>query len=315
MSDKTVPTILVPCQVPDDLIPHFLPGGGISILAGAPNVGKTALLASLLKAFQTGAPIFGRTPRVVQWGYINSDRGWDKGAGLWLRRAGVELAHYSLADDPSFSPKRLRRKWERVDVLASLIDKLSLPRDSGVIVDPMSLFLGGNLLDYDACMCACMEIRAYIRDRGYTILGLAHSGKMKADKSERYVRTSDQILGSTAISGFSDAILHLASPEELDEPYYQLSWHPHGAQAERYLLERDDQGLFVPYVQVTEKTRRQAVLQAIPTTGEAVPLPTIIAAAAGLPCSTKTVKRILVELIEEGIIVKVQRGWYRRATH
>lgn len=299
------------CQVPDDLIPHFLPGGGISILAGAPSAGKTALVAGLLRDLKAGRLIFGRQPRVVPWGYINTDRSWAKGAGMWLERAGVELPHYSLADDHDFSPKRLRRKFERVDVLASLIDKLNLPPDSGVFVDPISLFLGGNLLDYDSCMCACMEIRAYLRAKAYTLFGLAHSGKMKADKSERYVRTTDQILGSTAIPGFSDAILHLASPEELNKSYYQLTWHPHGAKAETYVLDRDDQGLFVPWTGIDDAVRRQ-LLNRMPEPPATISTPALFEYAQTIPMTKRTFERALDTLLQSGYIERISRGCYRK---
>ena len=307
----TVPFRLPACQVPDDLLPDYLPGGGISILAGAPTAGKTALVAGLLRDLLAGRPIFGRTPRQVAWGYINSDRSWAKGAGLWLKRAGVDIPYYSLADDPGFSPKRLRRKWERVDVLASFIDKLGLPPDSGILADPISVYLGGNLLDYDACMVACLEIRAYLRERRYTLLGLAHSGKMKADKTDRYVRTTDQVLGSTAIPGFSDAILHLATPEEIGKTYYRLTWHPHGAKAETYVLERDDQGLFIPYAGVDEANKRR-VLSCLPLAPDSVPLKTIIDFAQQFPLSRSTVIRVLEALIDDGLVEKVGYGQYQK---
>lgn len=298
------------CQVPDDILPHFLPGGGISILAGAPNVGKTALVATLLRDIAAGRTVFGHQPRAgVSIGYVNTDRSWAKGAGLWLQRAGVELVHYSLADDASFNPKRLRRKFERVDVLASLIDSLKLPPDSLVNVDPVSIFLGGNLLDYDACMCACLELRAYLRERRYTLLGLAHSGKLKADKGDRYVRVTDQILGSTAIAGFSDAILYLASPEELAKSYYQLAWHPHGAKAEIYKLERDEQGLFTPYMGVDDANKRR-VLQVLPFLPDALALGAIVEAAQQFPLSRATVKRVLEALIDDNLIQKARFGQY-----
>lgn len=301
----------VPCQDPADILPHYLPGGGISILAGAPNAGKTALLAGLLRDLLAGRPIFGRQPRRVAWGYINTDRKWDKGAGLWLQRAGVELAHYSLADDTLFNPKRLKKKWERVDVLISLIDSLNLPPDSGVAVDPMSLFLGGNLLDYDACMVACLEMRAYILKKQYTLFGLAHSGKMKADKSDRYVRTTDQILGSTAIPGFSDAILHLATPEELGKSYYQLTWHPHGAKAETYVLDRDENGLFVPWMGVDSGTARR-ILNFFPDPPVTIGLQALCELADAIPLTRRTVERTLEKLVDTGYVEKVARALYRR---
>lgn len=308
----TLATPPSPCQVPDDILPDFLPGGGISILAGAPNLGKTALLATMLRELQAGRPVFGHAPRQVSIGYVNTDRTWSKGAGLWLARVGIDLPYYSLCDDRTFNPKRLRRKYERVDVLISLIDTLKLPPDSLIIVDPIALFLGGNLLDYDSCACAALEIRAYLAVRQYTLLATAHSGKLKADKGERYVRTSDQILGSTAIPGFTDAVLHLASPEELGKSYYQLTWHPHGAKAEAYLLTRDRQGLFDAYIDTAPLEVIDQILQFIPTDGMPMTLAQILAFTESIPCSRRTTIRLLRQLVELGKLVHFGHGQYRR---
>ena len=180
-----------PIPIPD-LIPNRLPGGGISILAGAPNIGKTALLATLLRDLHDGRPIFGHQPDPVSAiGMINADRGWAKGAGHWLAQAGYpEIAHYSLSDDASFNVKRLRRKFDRTDILAGLIDSLKLPAYALVVVDPVSLFLGGNLLDYDACMVACHEIRSYLRLRRYTMLATAGPSPLMFACANRLISAS-----------------------------------------------------------------------------------------------------------------------------
>jgi AAA domain len=308
------PAGLPPVPVPD-VIPDRLPGGGISILAGAPNMGKTALISTILRDLRDGRPIFGHQPRAVPGiGVINTDRGWAKGAGLWLQRAGFpEVPHYSLADDPDFNMKRLRRKFDRTDILASMIDSLGLPPDSVINVDPISLFLGGNLLDYDSCMVACGEIRAYLRERRYTMLATAHSAKLKMNKQDRYMRMEDQVLGSTAISGFSDTSLYLASPQETGKEYYQLVWHPHGAKRETYCLERDPQGLFVPYTGVDTATQAR-VLALFPADGVTIGFAALVEYAEALPLSKATVKRTLDALLDRGVVERVKHGLYRHIT-
>lgn len=318
----SLPKIPPVCQAPDapsppvpDVIPGRLPGGGISILAGAPNIGKTALLSTILRDLRDHRPIFGHEARALPGiGIVNADRGWSKGAGLWLARAGFpEVRYYSLADDTTFNPKRLRHKHERTDLLANFADRLELPPGSLLSVDPISLFLGGNLLDYDACMVACHEIRAYLRLRRYTLLATAHSAKLKADKRERYLRMQDQVLGSTAISGFTDSALYLASPAETGKSYYLLVWHPHGDKEETYSLERDDQGLFVPYSGVDGATQAR-VLSLFPAENVEISLAALVEYAEALPLSRATVKRTLETLIDRGSVERAGRGLYRRVT-
>jgi len=319
----SVPKSRIDCQAPSstdeilipDVIPYLLPGGGISILAGSPNVGKTALLATLVRDLRDQRLIFGHQPRALPGiGVINTDRGWAKGAGLWFARAGYgDVVYYSLSDDRTFNMKRLRKRLDRTDILFSFIDGLFLPPESLVYVDPISIFLGGNLLDYDACAIATGEIRAYLRERRLTMLAAAHSAKLRANKQDRYMRMQDQVLGSTAISGFTDSALYLASPQETGKAYYTLVWHPHGSKEERYYLERDEQGLFIPYTGVDTGTQMR-VLALFPDNGGEVGLTALVEAAGAIPLSKATVKRGIDALLDDGTIERVKHGLYRRIT-
>lgn len=296
-----------------DPLPGVLPMGGISLLAGAPNVGKTALLAGLLRNFRDQRPIFGRQPNpVAAIGYINADRGWARGSGVWFERAGYpEIQQYSMSDDPAFNPKRLRKKHERTDILASFIDGLKLPPHSLIVVDPIALFLGGNLLNYDDCAVACHEIRVLLRTRQYTMLATAHSAKIKSDKKERYLRLQDQVLGSTAISGFTDTMMYLASPQETGKAYFTFLWHPHASPAEEFYLEQGEQGLFLPY-SGADAANMTRVLQLFPVDDRPIALAALVELAEIYPLSRATVKRVLDELLDHGTIARVGKGQYAR---
>ena len=306
-----------PCQVPSipytDPLPGVLPTGGISLLAGAPNVGKTALLAGILRNFRDQLPIFGRQPNPVAGiGYINADRSWARGSGIWFERIGYpEIPQYTMSDDAAFNPKRLRKKHERTDILATFIDLLKLPPHSLIVVDPIALFLGGNLLSYDDCAVACHEIRAYLRLRKYTMLATAHSSKIKADKKERYMRLQDQILGSTAIFGFSDTMLYLASPQETGKPYFTFLWHPHQAPAEVFQLEQDDRGLFQMYTGA-DSANQTRVMALLPEDGTPIAFGTLVELADQYPLSRATVARVLDALIDLGKVDKPEHGMYVR---
>jgi len=299
-----------PRSFPDPL-PLIIPAGGISLLAGAPNVGKTALIAHFARAFRDSRPIFGHQPNPVdEVACINADRGWSRGAGEWFKRAGFpEIRYYSMADDRSFDPRSLRKKYERTLRLTEFIHKLKLPRRTLLFVDPVSLFLGGNLLDYDSCAVACHEIRQLLDEETLTMTATAHSGKLKADKRERYARMQDQILGSTALFGFTDTQMYLAGPEETGKSYYTFVWHSHLAPPEFFTLERDEQGLFVPYSGADEGncSRVLALL------GEdEIGLAALVELAQQIPLSRATIKRVLEVLIERERVEKVRHGIYRK---
>lgn len=314
-----------------DLVPHLLPREGLCLLAGCPNLGKTALLAGLLRQLRDGEPIFGHPPTLVPpIGIIATDRRWASGAGEWFKRVGFsEIRHYALADDRTLDARSLRRRNERVAVLGEYIDHLRLPIGGLVSVDPVTLFLGGQLLDYDACAVACCEIRQLLQRRGLTLLGTVHTVKLRADARQRYVRPQDAILGSTAIAGSADTLFCLQAPEETGEECYTLTIVSHTAAPETIHLERNEQGLFVPY-DVARNPRKAAcdlvvsVLSAdhTPMTAAAIlaalnALAVAAAAEVGIPptlpaMNKRTLFRVLRQLQVEGRIVK-EIGGYRRS--
>jgi GTPase SAR1 family protein len=312
------PVIEFPKAVPPPPSRHPIPGYihayTINLLAGASGVGKSALLASLMAVkFRDALPIFGHpTTKLPAIGVINADRDWESGAGEWFRRAGFsDIRYYSMADDPTFDPRRLRRKFDRPQLLIEFIGKLQLPKDSLVFVDPISLFLGGNLLDYDTCACACHEIRKFLKDAKITSIDTAHSSKLKADQKDRYARLQDRILGSTALLGYSDTQMYLAAPEETGEPFYTFLLHSHLAPAEFHQLARDEQGLFVPYA-TSDEGNCTRVLLLFPDDGTHVAFADLAKLANALPLSIATLKRVIDVLITRHRVTRVKHGVYQR---
>jgi len=285
----------------------------VSLLSGAAGLGKTALLAGMAKAFREGRPVFGHQPTpIAEIGIIVTDRGWDRGARVWFERVGFpEIRHYSMPDDPSFDPRCLRKKFDRTSRLGDFIDKLTLPRRSLLFVDPIGLFLGGNLLDYDSCAVACHEIRVLLRNRGLTLIATAHSGKLKADKKDRYARLQDQILGSSALLGFTDTQMVLASPDETGQRFYTFLWLSHLAPPETFLLERNEDGVF-ELARDTDGGTTARILALFPADGAETTLGELSQLAEAIPLTMKTVQRALAQLVTTGAVLKVRRGVYRR---
>lgn len=298
-----------------DPIPLVIPASGISLLAGAPGVGKTAFLATLLKAFRDHQPIFGHQPALLPdngIAIISADRSWDS-TKIWFERAGwPEVPVYSVIDDPAFTKSKLRRRHDRVTLLSEFIDKMAVPRGGLIIVDPISLFLGGNLLDYDTCMVSCMEIRDLLRARSLTCIATAHSSKQKSEKKDRYLRLQDRILGSTALFGFTDTQMYLASPEEIDEKYYAFLWQPHMLPVETFRLARDPQGLFTAYIEDPQQGTRSLLLACFPEDGTALARSDLRAKANEIPLANSTFNNLLRQLIESGDVVKISHGVYAR---
>jgi hypothetical protein len=304
---------------PPDPIPHILPSCSVNLLAGASGVGKSALLAGLATRFRDQRPIFGHAvaPSPKQ-AVICTDRSWYSTAE-WFRRAGYpDIPFYSLQDDRKFRKARLRKKQDRILVFSHCLEQLEpLPPGSIVFVDPAAMFLGGNLLDYDTCMVACSEMREICQALGITVIGAVHSSKQKADKSQRYVRLQDRIIGSSALLGFTDTQMYLASPEEIGEAFYVFHWNPHLSVAETFKLMKDAKGLLIPHgdeadpapVTVMENTSfSNALLPLIAESPALTLVSDLVEQVAALNISRRTLFRQLEALIDFKQVIRVGYG-------
>lgn len=306
---------LLPPATRSQAFPDPLPGvityGSLNLLAGASGVGKTCLLAWFLTQLRDGCPVFGRKPNTpVKLGYIGADRGAGT-ARYWLDKAGyADIAFYSLADDDAFNTQRLRSKIHLIKILGECLDRLELPPGSLAAVDPVALFMGGNLNDYMNCALACLEMRRECRRRQITMIGTAHASKQKNDKADRYQRLQDRILGSSAQLGYGDTQLYLASPEETNERFYTFLWHSHTAPAEVFPLGRGADGMFLPWEQSVVAAEEGRVMETIPEDGSEIPLVTILGLCSDI--SKATVYRRLQQLIDLGLVERTGRGRYKR---
>lgn len=306
-------------EYPPDPIPTIIPGGGVSLIAGASGTGKTAFLAWWTTRFRDGLGIFGHPTHATPCQAILAiDRSWVQSTSKWFEVAGFsDILAYAPSDDPAFNPSDMRRKDRRLGVFKKHLEKLDaihggpLPPGSILYVDPLAPFLGGNLIDYDACSVACLELRTLCRERQITIIGTAHTAKLKADKKDRYQRVQDRILGSTALLGYTDTQMYLASPDETESDYYSFFWNPHHAPSRSFKMTRDPKtGLFIPYEEGPIPEEHQQIVDLLAGAASPVPLKTIEVALSLAP---STAHRYLQALVEDGRVRKAGHGLYTAA--
>lgn len=303
---------------PPDPLPDILPGGGISLIAGASGIGKTAFLAWWTTRFRDEAPIFGIEPaKIPLQAILAIDRSWVQSTSKWFEAAGFpEIPAYCPADDPSISPSRWRNKAHRIALLNEFLDKLAarcpggvLPPGTIVYVDPLAPFLGGNLLDYDGCTVACLEIRNICRARRITIIGTAHTSKLKSDPKDRYTRLQDRILGSTALLGYTDTQMYLAGPEETENGLYAFFWNPHHAPKALFPLDRDPKtGLFVPAGELPRHEDQQKILAFFDQQPDR--RARFVEVLVGTGLAKATAHRHLQILVHDGLLKMIGRGFY-----
>ena len=312
MNDDRVSESADQSQASLDPIPGIIEYQSLNLLAGASGVGKTCLLSWLLKQIRDGQPVFGTpTQPPPKIGYVCADRSV-RTARYWLAKAGYTgLTLYSMVEDHLFQPARLRSKMQLTSILGESLDKLNLPPGGLAVVDPLALFLGGNLNDYQACAVACLEIRRECRKRQITLIGTAHASKQKSDKKERYQRLQDRINGSGAQLGYGDTQMYLASPEETGDKHYTFLWHPHSSPPAVFPLGRNAEGMFVPWAESQEAVQENVVYDTIPADGTPIAFAAILTLCSAI--SRATVFRRLNELLADGLIEKPAEGLYKRS--
>lgn len=319
MSDPTVtqstpPSQSAPLQPFPDPIPGIIPFGTVTLFAGAPGVGKTAMLAEWCRRWRDGRPICGHpTNPPTAFYYLAADRGWASDQ-KWFDAVGFgPIPHYSLADDLSYDLVKLSRAFNAAACFQDCLAKLNPIPGAHLFVDPVSpLFISGNPNQARDVATSMLRLTRVAQERQINITCTAHFGKQKADPNEQYTRPQDRIAGSGAFSGFSDTQIYLVDPMPPEQPYHLLGWNPRHSAPEEFKFVRNRAGLFVPYELYTEIGLRQQIVEVIPyephTTAQ---LLSLIHAAFDLP--VRTIERYLKSLVHEGLVVKVRHGLYQRA--
>jgi len=303
-------------------LPPILLARSVNLLAGSSGAGKTALLAFLARQLRDGhgvlsAPAPSAPPFQAYIG--GADKSWEHSSSKWFGLEGVELPHYALSDDRTFQKRRLRTKTDRIAILHECLCKVapnatSFPRGSVVYLDPGTLFLGGNLLDYDACAVACAEIRELCQQMGdLCLVATVHAGKVKSDKKQGYARLQDQILGSAGLFGYSDTQMFLASPQEMRAKTATFLWSPHHAQEEVFQLGRGKTGRFLS-VEDTELEAASWIVKVLALAPEsALQFVDLLKEAIDRNLSKSSLHRLLDREIEAGRVRKVGHGKYALA--
>jgi hypothetical protein len=316
ISSLAAPQLVLP-PFPDP-VPGIIPFGTNTVFAGAPGVGKTAMLADWIQRWRTGRTIWGHpTNPATGYYYLAADRQWSSHQ-KWFDLVGYsDIQHYSLADQLAFDLEAITRPGDALKLFASALASLAPIPGSHVFVDPVSpIFIAGSPNDSRAVARTLLEFSQWCQRLQINITVAAHFGKQKGDSKDRYTRPQDRIAGSGAFSGFSDTQVYLVDPMPAEGiPYHTLGWNPRHLPPAEFQCVRGPNGLFVPYDPMQEDTIAAHVLDAMQPPGESSVLNDIIDT-----CKVRhgyhrmQVRRALDRLIKEGRVVKLGRGKYTRRT-
>lgn len=314
MSERPLEAALTadPPRFPPAPVPPILRGASVNVIGGSPFCGKTPLMALLVRQFLAGTVLGYPAPpsHVSEHCYLGAAGSWQDEKSQWF--AGLPVRGYALRDDLAFSPSQLRRRGERLQVLAWALDRLAPLPQAVVWIDPLTAFYEGSILDPDVCYRCSHELHRVALQRQITIVGTAVSSKQKPDPKERYTHLLSRIAGSASFYSTLDTCLYLATPDECALTTYSLGVYPRLAEEQVISLIRDKKtGHFEPTIDMGRET---ALYEAIPyepaevTSGE---LEARFCQGAD-PVSRSTLYRWLRELVSRGVIQAVRRGVFQR---
>lgn len=288
----------------------------MTLLAGPSQLGKTAMIAGWCGRWKDGRSICHHpVTKPTAIGVLVVDRKQDSHK-QWFARAGwPDVPMYSYRDDPKTNWDFFLAKDRLKSLLLYGLDQL---RQQGcgpgslIIVDPLSPFIAGNLMDYKQTLVGVAKLDQICSENKITMLGIVHMAKQKGQEKDRYSRPQDRILGSAALGGFTDTQMYMLGPEDTTHGNYELGWIPHNAPEESFAFERTEDGLFQLAGPTAEELEtRDAIMLLFPGDN---PLRTkeII---AFLPLKAKrTIERMLSQLVQEAKIERISYGVYKRAS-
>lgn len=305
-------------------IPTYMPAWQPHLLSGPSGVGKTCFCAWWATRLRDGDPIFGKPTNPLPWiGMITTDREQEDTL-LWYEIAGwPTIPRYSAVDAyDEFNYFRIKNPEIALSKLTTIIDHMQVPPNGLLILDPISMWAGGDLNKYDRVMPAMGALSQLCLRRKLTILGIAHTGKQRADPTANYARAQDKILGSMALLGSSGTQMALEGPTQTGfDGQWRFSWTPHHAPAEEYLLERDQHtGLFIPVAADTaaldlpaaEHDQLLALIELLPIVDPLATGDWLGRACFAYELSRPTFFRRAKRAADLGLVEKLAHGQYRR---
>lgn len=303
-------------QFPDP-IPGIIPFGTVTLFGGAPGAGKTTMLLDWCARWQDGRTIWGKkTNKPNGIYYLAADRKWESYTRLMesLKLPDLQLHALSVADlyaEDIDLRSLLKDAKHGHEALLYCIKKMQIPKGALLIIEPMALFIQGDLNKMRDVIISLLRLGALTRELGITIIATMHFGKQR---QEGYVRHQDKIAGSTAFAGYSDTQVFLVPPDGPKDPWYLLGWNPRDQEGEEFKVARGETGLFIPFEPPEMSDTELRILSLFPEL-DPITRADIFTRAdeAGTPVTARTLDRSLKALVTLGRVIRVEQGTYRRA--
>ena len=287
---------------PEFLIEGILPTNEVHLLGGSSGSGKTTMVFQTLAAWQEGLPVFGHTSNPVPYCYISMDRSRSS-VNRTFERLGLSgvITRVICQEDLPSSANNITAVIDESlkiypDAVFFVIEGYqTLVGDKGNSYAPVA-----GLLKRSATLCAKRKI---------TILGVAHSPKMKVD--EKFQHPREMLLGSVAWAAYSDTIITM----DLDETKGIITVRilPRNAASEEHEYTFGPNGVLEPADSASPRDRLRIKVAALPV-GCTLMTADIIKMGDSVGAKQRTAERVIKDCVTNKVLARVDDGMYTR-TH
>lgn len=284
------------------IIDPILPATEIHLIAGSSGAGKTTFMLQTIIEWREGKPILGYKANPKPFAYVSCDRS-QEGIERTLDRVGI---------DPSTMPTidgRGRTFQQIVNVaLANIPGVEVLFIEAIQSINPPTQ---KSVLEFNSVSRFLNDIALLSKRHKLTIVGTVHSPKAK--EGEKYTDARQRVLGSVAWAAFTETILLIerVKPEDVYDNRRKLYLLPRNAKEECFDYRVDDRGRLVEIIDVVADVELLKFTNALPFE-EDIPTVDFLAFCEGKSISRRTIFRWLGEAIENGLLINIKRGYYRR---
>jgi hypothetical protein len=299
--------------------------GTLNLAHSGPSGGKSTLIAQAIRAHFENEPFFVRGLDLpegrVMW--IQTDRGLKdyqpllKGARIWgnPKLDTLNFVDETILHDMTYQGKE--READRIDALRQMVKTRIRDRDIGtVILDLYDEFQTGDTRNGHKMAYHGRANLRWAIQMDVALIGVCYTFKQTTMNTAK--RLQDRLAGSLRGQASANWKISLVDAEELQKPYgiIEAKPGPGDGMPQRSLVVRGEPpedciGMFAPYTQeAIDKPMDAPMLFAImPDTfssteaeqrGEQIGL------------SRSTVFRFLDQLIADGLVMRAERGTYRK---
>jgi len=287
---------------PEFLIEDILPANEVHLLGGSSGSGKKTLVFQTLAAWQAGESVFGHTSNPVPYSYISLDRS----------RSSVVRTLQRLELESVITRVLCQEEYQKCDnSIAGVVDvALKHHTDSKLLViEGFQTIVGDASNKYAQVSSLLRRSASLCSQRQVTILGIAHSPKMKSDESFQHSR--ELILGSVAWGAYSDTVITVQLEEATGNITVKIL--PRNAPSESFHYVFGHRGILVPLEAAKPRDAIRLKIESL-SAGSVLLRSEVLQWARAYKVSDKTADRVVADCLKNKVLDPVDVGIYERTS-